>query len=225
MILYKQAKSNLNLRHNYYLFQNLDVDVTWTIICNFLMFEYYGKVDELKSIIRYDTNVRYFVDNIWYFYSADRMFLLKTLKFIFESISSMHKHLFQDQFKTFINSLDLNLLWNNLLKVFESLINEVDKDKAQLMADTTLRRWINRNHREQVEIALLILHVAQHRKINGSELEETLTLFIRHGFTRHPIYPAGTLIARSNDLLEIKNAEIACVLSIISKYWYVFTCI
>lgn len=196
------------------------VDITWTVICNFLMFEYYGKVDELKTIIRYDTNVRYFVDNIWYFYSADRMFLLKTLKFIFE-MASTNTHIFHDQFKKFLNSLDLKLLWKNLLKSLEFLINEVDKDKAQLLTDNSLRRLINRNHREQVEVILLLLHTAQHCKLNGNELEETLSLFLMHGFTRHLVYPASTQISREKDLLEIKNAEIGCILAIMNKYWYV----
>lgn len=186
------------------------------------MFEYYGKVDELKSIIRYDTDVRYFVDSIWYFYSADRMFLLKTLKFIFEFASNNSTHMFRENFKTFINSLDLCSLWRNLLKVLGTLFNEVERDKAQSLPETTLRRWINRNHREQIEVVVLLLHTIQYCKLNGKELEETLKLFIRHGFTRHPIYLAGSPIARSNDLVEIKNSQIACVLSIIHQYWYVY---
>lgn len=185
------------------------------------MFEYYGKVDELKSIIRYDTNVCYFVENIWHFYSADRMFLLKTLKFVLESVLGNIKHMFHDQFKTWLNSLDLNLLWKNLLRAFGSLINEVDKNKTQSLSDSALRRLLNRNHREQVEVVLLLLHTAQHCKLQGNELEEILTQFIRHGFARHSICPAGTSMARPSDLLEIKNAEIACVLSVMSKFWYV----
>lgn len=197
------------------------VDTTWTIICNFLMFEYYGKVDELKSIIRYDTNVCYFVENIWYFYSADRMFLLKSLKFILESVSSNDMHSFIAQFRTFINSIDLNLLWKNLVKVFSNLIVEVDKDKTQTLSDASLHRLINRNHREQVEVVHLLLLTAQHCMLHGNELEQILVQFIKHGFARHPVYSAVTQVAQSNDILEIKNAEIACVLSIIGKYWYV----
>lgn len=195
------------------------VDITWTIICNFLMFEYYGKVDELKSIIRYDTNVNYFIENVWYFYSADRMFLLKTLKFILETVSSNNRHLFTAQFKAFINSVDLNLLWKNLFKVFSNLIIEVDKDKTQTLGDANLHRLINRNHREQVEVVHLLMLTAQHCKLHGNELEQILVQFIKHGFAKHPVYSAVTLVAQPNDILEIKNAEIACVLSIIRKYW------
>lgn len=183
------------------------------------MFEYYGKVDELKSIIRYDTNVRYFIDSIWYFYSADRMFLLKTVKYIFEKSESTPGHIFHDQFKSFMKSIDPNLLWKNLLKVFEGLINEVDKEKAQFSSDNTLRRWINRNHREQVEVVHLLLYNLQYCKLTGNELEETLNLFMKHGFTRHPLYPAE---ARSSDLLQIRNAEIGCILFIMCRYWYVY---
>ncbi|KAJ8953290.1 hypothetical protein NQ318_015872 [Aromia moschata] len=106
---------------------NLDVNVGWTVICNFLMFEYFGKVDELKSIIRYDTNVKCLIENIWYFYSGDWMFLLKTLRHIFENVTNK-EHVFYEQFNNFLKSIDTSLLWNNLVQMFDNLINEIDKE-------------------------------------------------------------------------------------------------
>ncbi|KAJ8923660.1 hypothetical protein NQ315_010240 [Exocentrus adspersus] len=199
---------------------NLDSNVVWTIMCNFLMFEYFGKIDELKSIIRYDTNVRYLIDNVWYFYSADRMFLLKSLRHIFEYATD-RDYKFYNQFNEFINSVDMKILWKNLIKTLEKLINEIDKDKASLVSSDLLKKWIHRNNREQVEVVTLLIHTIQFHKLEGNELEEVLTLFLKHGFARHLFYPESNSISRPTDLWEIKCAEIGCVLAVIERYWYV----
>ncbi|KAJ8926884.1 hypothetical protein NQ314_020735 [Rhamnusium bicolor] len=187
---------------------DLDGNVAWTIICNFLMFEYYGKVDELKSIIRYDTDVKCLVDNIWYFYSGDRMFMLKTLRHIFENVSDK-EHIFHEQFDSFMKSIDINFLWKNLVKMFDNLINEIDRDKVVAISSETIPRWIHRNNREQVEVVMLLIHAIQYCKLDGKELEDMLVLFIRHGFARHPLYHDSTTISKPKDLLEVKCAKSA----------------
>ncbi|KAG5880725.1 hypothetical protein JTB14_025565 [Gonioctena quinquepunctata] len=197
---------------------DLEVTVAWTIICNFLMFEYYGKVDELKTLIKYDSKVQYLTENIWYFYTADRMFLLKILRHIFECVTDK-EHIYSKVFSAFINSIDMRELWNNLRKVFDNLIDELDREKAQSFPEGLVTKWIHRNNREQIEVVLLLMHTLQYMKVDGSELKDVLYLFIRHGFSRHPLYQKSLNISRPSDLLEIKNAEIALVLAVMREYW------
>lgn len=188
-------------------------------MCNFLMFEYFGKIDELKSIIKYDTNVRYLIDNVWHFYSADRMFLLKSLRHIFENIPNT-EYKFYEQFNQFLKSVDITVLWKNLMKILADLISELDKDRAQMVSSEALKRWVHRNNREQVEVVMLMIHVTQFLKIEGSELEDVLMLFLKHGFTRHLLYQESNVISRPKDLWDIKCAEIGCFLAIMERYWY-----
>lgn len=189
-------------------------------MCNFLMFEYFGKIDELKSIIRYDTNVRCLIDNVWYFYTADRMFLLKSLRHIFENIPNK-QYKFYKQFDDFLKSVDIKVLWKNLMKTLDDLINEIDKDKAQMVSSEVLKNWINRNNREQVEVVTLLIHVIQYFTVDGSELEDILVLFLKHGFTRHLLCQESNILSKPKDLWDVKCAEIGCVLTVMERYWYV----
>ncbi|CAG9816450.1 unnamed protein product [Phaedon cochleariae] len=197
---------------------DLDVSVAWTVTCNFLMFEYYGRVDELKTLIKFDSKVEYLTENVWYFYTADRMFLLKTLRHIFESVSDK-KHVYYNEFNSFTKSLDFSLLWKNLKAVFKNLLDEIDRDKSQTVSDKLLVQWIHRNNREQAEVAILLLHTFEYLKPDGSELADMLTLFIRHGFTRHPLFHESVTVSRKTDLIEIKNSEISLILTIMKIYW------
>nr|XP_023016676.1 uncharacterized protein LOC111505996 [Leptinotarsa decemlineata] len=197
---------------------DLDVDVAWILLCNFLMFEYFGKVDELTSIVKYDTKYKFLIEYIWYFYTSDRMFLLKTLRHIFENVHGKNEVYFK-VFDNFIKSIDINLLWKNLVQIFENLLGELDREKAELVSEDIVVEWIHRNNREQVEVLLLLMHTLQHRKVDGSELEDLLIIFIRYGFSQHPLYRKSLNISRKKDLLEIRNAEIALVLVIMKSYW------
>ncbi|VEN52986.1 unnamed protein product [Callosobruchus maculatus] len=197
---------------------DLEVNVTWMVMCNFLMFEYYGHVDELKLIVKYDTNMKHFIDAVWYFYSGERMFLLKTLRYIFENASNKD-HIFYKELSDFINSLNKDLLTKNLLEAMKNLINEIDKDKAQMVSYAALDRWIHRNHREQIEVLLLLIHVIQHCELDKKMLKDVLPLFLKHGFGRYPSHPKAMIIAKPKDLTEIKYAEIGFALAIMNYFW------
>ncbi|XP_060516036.1 nucleoporin Nup188 [Cylas formicarius] len=197
---------------------DLHSNIAWYIICNFLIFDYYGKVDELKSIIKYETNVKSLIDHIWYFYSSDRMFMLKTLRYILENLSEKD-HMLYNQFNHFINSINIEHLWKNLCESFEMLTTEISKDKATRVSKDTLSHWIRRNNREQVEILLLMIQVIDIIKLDGKEIIHLLKLFMRHGFGRHPLFYGASYMLRAKDMADIKAAEIGVILAIIHRYW------
>ncbi|CAH2003688.1 unnamed protein product [Acanthoscelides obtectus] len=182
------------------------------------MFEYYGHVDELKLIVKFDTNTKHFIDAVWKFYSGERMFLMKTLRYIFENCTNK-KHIFYKQLSKFVNSLNMDLLTNNLVTVIKNLIVEVDKDRAQLVTETALDRWIHRNHREQIEVLLLLIHTIQHCNIDRKMLENILPVFLKHGFGKYPSHARALVISRPKDIAEIKAAEIGFTLAVMNFYW------
>lgn len=197
---------------------DLDVTIAWSVICNYLIFRYYGKVDELKSIIRYEANVKSFIDHIWYFYTSDRMFLLKTLRFIFEKLSE-REHVFFEKYNNFISTIDVMQLWKNLGSTFENLLKEVDREKSNRVSSDILTKWVQRNNREQSEVLILMIHALNVLPLDGEELVYTLTLFMRHGFGRHSLFYGAESLSRSKDLIDIQNAEIGVIMIIIQRYW------
>ncbi|XP_057663220.1 uncharacterized protein LOC130898159 [Diorhabda carinulata] len=207
-----------NFIHNLSKKLNLNTNGVWTVLCNFLMYEYYGKVDELKGLIKFNAKVEFLMENIWYFYSGERMFLIKTLRHILESAENKNDT-YYEKLHSFVKDISLPTLWKNAVKVFDNLIHEIGKDTLHLVPADLLKEWIHRNNREQLEVLLLLLQILQNLKITGPELENTISLFIRHGFARHPLYADSLKISKPEDLLQIKNAEIAIVLSILNKFW------
>lgn len=188
------------------------------------MYEYYGKVDELKTLIKFDSKIEYLTENIWYFYSADRMFLLKTLRHILESLENQNQ-ICKTKIESFATNINASVLWKNLVKVFSNLIHEISKEKASNVPAKLLAEWIHRNNREQIEVVLLLMHTMNlpNFKLTGSELEEVFVMFIKHGFTGLPFYTESLTVSRKQDLDEIKHTEVALLLSILHKYWLVFS--
>ncbi|KAH1022918.1 hypothetical protein HUJ04_012231 [Dendroctonus ponderosae] len=197
---------------------DLDVNLAWSIICNFLIFDYNEKVSDLKAIVRYESNIKSIIDQLWNFYTSERMFLLKCIRLIFEKINDIN-FIYADQFNEFLEHIDLKELWSNLLKTLEYLITEISVDKTSQVSEDTLEKWVQRNNREQVEVILLIVLVSDLKLMDGDELTDVMKLFMRHGFGRHPLFFGAGYLSRSKDVDDIKNAEIGVVLSLIHRYW------
>ncbi|CAH0562167.1 unnamed protein product [Brassicogethes aeneus] len=195
---------------------DLESDAAWEIICNFLMFEYYGKIDELKSIIMFETDSRLLIENIWHFYSSERMFLLKILRLVLEH-SMNTKHKFYIQFNTFIKTIDMPALWKNLVKMFNDSICCLEKEK--LSKNSFAEKWLHRNDQEQIELLLILTNILSYIKVTGNEFSELLKIFLSHSFARHPIFIESLSISKPDSVLKIKYSEIGLLLSVANEYW------
>ncbi|CAG9765832.1 unnamed protein product [Ceutorhynchus assimilis] len=199
--------------------RELDLDPTFAsnVLGNYFVFAYYGKIDELKSIIRYESNSKLLVEQVWNFYTSDRMFMLKTLRFILEKVTDK-SFIHYKEFNIFLKGIDLQKLWKNLLKTFEYLIKEITAEKSKMVENSLLIQWMGRNNREQIEVLLLMILVVDLIDLNGDELEDVIKLFMKHGFGRYPLFYGGAP-SRTQDVIDIKNAEIGVALTIIHRYW------
>ncbi|XP_066155556.1 nucleoporin Nup188 [Euwallacea fornicatus] len=199
---------------------DLDVNIAWSVICNFLIFGYYGKVSELKSIICYEANSKSIIEHLWIFYASDRMFLLKTIRFILEKLSEK-TYIYHKQFYAIFEEVDLKDLWQNTIKSFENLLMEIDVEKSNRVCEEDLKKWIQRNNREQIEVLLLMIQLASltELRLSGNELADVIKLFLRHGFGRHPLFIGAGSLSRPKDIVDIKNAEVGVVLTLVHRFW------
>ncbi|XP_028129306.1 nucleoporin Nup188 isoform X2 [Diabrotica virgifera virgifera] len=197
---------------------NLCANQTWDTICNFLVYEYHGKRDELKNIIRFNSKLDILIERIWDFYSLERLFLVKTLRHILENADNKFDRHYK-KFQAFLSAVDMSKLWKMSVQSFKELTKEISKQSCHLVTEDLLKEWIHRNNREQVEMVFILMDILPRYKLVQGDIEKFLSICIRHFFGRAPLYPDSLKISRKDDLLEIKNAEIVLVLALFEKVW------
>lgn len=184
---------------------NLEPTVALPIFCNYLMFEYYGKIDDIKNLILYEHSVLCLLENIWHFYTSERMYYVKTLKHIFESALNQ-KSPFKKEYVNFISTLDIPEFRKTLITQLKSLINEITEDSLENSFDKKI--YVNRNNREQLEFILLIIMTMEYKEVSTNEFSDLCNCFFLHNFTRQPVYFDTTLYGDPADFNDVKTAEI-----------------
>ncbi|XP_044256755.1 nucleoporin Nup188 [Tribolium madens] len=194
---------------------NLDTSTAYPVMCNYLMFEYYGKIKEFWQITRMGSTI-HLKESIWNFYTAERMFLLKTWRHIFECVDKDYE--FAEQYKDFLKTIKIEELQNNLITQFEELLNEVTSNTFD-ERNPYNENWLCRNIREQIEILLILILTATHKPLDTPKLSHLIKLFTQNNFGTQPAFFDIRKYAKAQDLDQLMYAEIGCYFSILENYW------
>lgn len=73
----------------------------------------------LKNVAFVDTRPSFLLPNVWKFYYAERLYMLKTLQYIIE-FKNDTKHKYHEEFAKIINDIGLQ-------KITQSLIDQLDQ--------------------------------------------------------------------------------------------------
>ncbi|KAL3271454.1 hypothetical protein HHI36_021940 [Cryptolaemus montrouzieri] len=186
---------------------NLKPKVALPVFFNYLMFEYYGKIEDIKNLILYEHSVLSLLENVWHFYSSERMYYIKTLRHIFECATRSDSP-FKNEYIKFIKSLNITEFRKKLISELKSLINEITEVSLENSFDR--KNYVNRNNREQLEFILLIVMTMEYKEISTDEFSGLFENFLLHNFTRQPVYFDATLFGDPMDFDDVKTAEIGC---------------
>lgn len=165
--------------------QNLEPSVAWNVLCNFLMYEYYGKVSDIEDLARYESNTVKLIENMWIFYTSERMFLLKTVRFILEHYTDKNNQ-FYEAYAEYVQSTTLNTLRKHLLEELEYLIEEINASHASNCIK--MKDWVDRNNREQLENVLSLIVCLHSEEFPMEDFVHMLKLFIKHDFANSPSF-------------------------------------
>ncbi|RZC36621.1 hypothetical protein BDFB_000244 [Asbolus verrucosus] len=183
---------------------NLDTSTAYPVMCNYLMFEYYGKIKEFWQITRIGTTIN-LKESIWNFYTAERMFHLKTLRHIFEFVNKNYE--FAQQYEEFLASINIEELQNNLIKQFECLINEITPKNSD-EKNKHFENWLCRNCREQTEIAMILILTVRYHSFNITQLTQICKLFVQNNFGTQAPYFEITQFLNKRDLQELMDKDL-----------------
>lgn len=179
------------------------------------MYEYYGKVSDIENLARYETNAQRLIENIWIFYTSERMFLLKTMRFILEHYTDKTNE-FYEVYAKYVQSKTLTSLRKHLLDELEYLIEEINASHASNCI--TMKGWVDRNNREQLENVLSLIVILNNEVFPMEDFIRMLKLFIKHDFANSPSYIKNVCISDPG-FQHVNSIELGAFLVGLESCW------
>lgn len=169
----------------------------------------------MKKISERSEYVNNLVENIWYFFTSERMYILKSVRYMLENCKNNANH-FQTVYGTHVEVLIPDIR-ESLLKQLDYLTKEITSLNNRNCV--SLKEWIDRNHREQLEVILSLIVTLKHSKMDMTQYIYMISIFKQHNFTKQPSFYEIINIAEEDDLTNIKNAEIGACLVALEHCW------
>uniref|UniRef100_T1GGY8 Nucleoporin Nup188 N-terminal domain-containing protein n=1 Tax=Megaselia scalaris TaxID=36166 RepID=T1GGY8_MEGSC len=102
---------------------NLETSQCWEILCSYLTHEFRGSASSLAVFVANETNTTKLLEDIWGFYSLERMIVLKIIKnmlLFYEDAA----HPFHEQYVQCIDKITLTKLRDSYFKQFKYLLED-----------------------------------------------------------------------------------------------------
>ncbi|XP_053614028.1 nucleoporin Nup188 [Plodia interpunctella] len=183
-------------------YMNVDCFQIWEIIKHYLCDISYGTPENaLKNITFVDTRQSFLLPNIWNFYYAERLFLLKLLQYIIE-FKDEPGHKYQEQFTKIFSDLGCNNVVESLISQFEKLVTAAPparKIQNDFSSDTVRQEWAESNLREQSTILQILLLIVSRNTITPEQFNKLMVLFKKHSYGKNQGF---------NDFLEERHRDL-----------------
>ncbi|XP_059613197.1 nucleoporin Nup188 [Phlebotomus argentipes] len=170
----------------------LDIDAlqTWSLLCSYLVTEYKGAPNSLPLYTANEENMMQFLQDIWNFYSMERMVVLKILRNILEFHNS-HVHPYAETYDKILMEIGVKKLRESLLKQLEELIKETPPVVSSNFGEQLFNKvpqWCERKLKEINEVLHLLILIVNLDGIPVDELKQLMDLFKYHSFGRQHQY-------------------------------------
>lgn len=185
----------------------------WSILCNYLLYEFHGKLSRVKHLATYEPFATKFIEAMWNFYTADRMYLLKTLRFVLENYNNSQ---YAEVYADYMKRVTWPFLWGNVIGQLNTLVTEINPSTIKNTIDLTA--WLERNAHEQLEVALIALAGIDFSNFTVDDFVPLLTIFMRNDFCRIPTLAAATTFnTASYD--QLWCVEVGAFLTFLDNCW------
>ncbi|TMW41442.1 hypothetical protein DOY81_013475 [Sarcophaga bullata] len=215
--LLKEKKQEKLLAFTLRLQELLDLETLqcWEILCYYLTNEYRGSASSLTTFISTENNMTQLLDDIWGYYTLERMIVLKIVKnlLIFYKVPN---HPYYKEYKEIVDKIGLDKLRESYLKQLEYLINEQPPHKLTAREffnyQAKLVNWSERNAREIIEVTQILLILCDHKHLNVEEIKRIFQCFRQHSFGRQQAYFSSANPLHAELSLRLAYAEVAIFL-------------
>lgn len=204
----------------YIFLQNLDAIQTWDLLCHYLINEYKGSATSLANYISTESAMLKLLNDIWAYYSLERMILLKTVKSLLEfQGSSGSDHPYAKEYDDVLRKIDVKKLLTSYIDQFKELASKPLPEKVvhgdPLHSSGKLIAWNERNVREEIAVLqIILLAVDILGEIDVEEVQKLLNIFKGHSFGRQQQYLNDDNLYHAQLIEELMFHEVALVLKI-----------
>ncbi|XP_058830469.1 nucleoporin Nup188 [Topomyia yanbarensis] len=198
------------------LHQYLDLDAlqSWNILCFYLVNEYRGPTNALMDYISSESSMLTLLNDIWAYYTLERIVMLKITKNLLEFYNS-GSHPYSKEYKSVIDKIGLANLRKSYIKQLVHLINESMPGKLipgdMLNSQAKMVTWSERKMREINEILHILLLIISYDGISVNEFSQLFKLFKSHSFGRQQQYLDSTNDNHSDMVKRITFSELAII--------------
>ena len=178
---------------NYIIFilQDLESNQCWEILCFYLTNEYRGRASSLTTLTSTETNITKLLEDIWGYYTLERMIVLKIVKNLLEFYENRDNP-YHAQYKFILDKITFDRLKTSYIDQFEYLVKESPPHRLTtgefLNSQTKLIDWNERNCRETIEILHILLLIVNYTDMKSSELKRIFECFQLHSFGKTQRY-------------------------------------
>lgn len=217
----KEQERLIPFTQKLFKFLDLDVKQSFELLCHYLVYEYRGSASSLQNFVSNESLMIKLLNDIWFFYSLERMIMLKVVKCALE-YHEMMDHPYQLAFKALIDKIGVANIRKSFIDQFEMLVKDIHQTKY-LQGDIfnspqKLQYWSERKFREINEILQIITLTIYFDNIKPDEVNKLLDLCIIHAFGNQNQFlnPAHSL---HMDLIQKVNfSEIVVLMVALSKH-------
>lgn len=178
-----------------YKFLDLDVNQTYEIFCNYLVNEYRGPAKSLESFMSSESLMIKLLNDIWSYYSLERMVMLKFVKCIVEFFNSPD-HPYQNAYKAVLTQIGVDKLRKSYIDQLDMLVKETKSACFHhgdvFNSQQTLQMWEERKYREINELIQIILICCHYEKLTVDEMKRLVELFKFHSFGKQAHFLSST---------------------------------
>ncbi|XP_055385303.1 nucleoporin Nup188 [Condylostylus longicornis] len=159
----------------------------WDVLCYYLAKEFRGTANSLPLLTATESNMTKFLDDIWRYYTLQRMVFLKLVKNLLEFYQNQY-HPYHEQYKEILDKITLEKLKTSYLKQLEFLIKETPPLKLTggefWNYQAKLCDWNERNCKETIEILHILILIVHFVGVTVEEVTQLMEYFKMHSFGR-----------------------------------------
>lgn len=167
--------------------QYLDIDAlqSWDILCYYLVNEYRGSTNSLTNYISTESNMLKLLNDIWGYYSLERMIMLKIAKHLIE-YHQTETHPYAKEYKYVLDKIGMKNLRKSYIEQLELLMNDSTPTKVTpgdiMNSQQKFVLFSERRVLESIEILQTLLLIIKYNGILTSELKKLIQLFKQNSF-------------------------------------------
>lgn len=162
----------------------------------YLIYEYRGSTSSLAFYLSTESNMTKLLDDIWDYYTLDRMIKLKIIKNLLEHYKST-KHIYSTEYNTIVNEMKISKIRQSYIEQFEYLLKDCPPARftnsdAINGSQNRLTAWSERRCREIIEILQIITLCVDADWILPIQFKKLVELFKIHLLGRQTQFLDGT---------------------------------